>query len=113
MTSDGPCQPWRMEIPAAPALAIIMGTSRGETRRAPFSLYTTDLFGQGVEAADAGGEDDAGLGRIGLDVSGVLHRHVGRGDAELGEAVELARFLGPEPLLGFEVAAPHRRRPTG
>ncbi len=40
MTSDGPCQPWRMEIPAAPALAIIMGTSRGETRRAPFSLYT-------------------------------------------------------------------------
>ena len=41
MTSDGPCHPWRMEIPAAPALAIIMGTSRGETRRAPFSLYTT------------------------------------------------------------------------
>ena len=62
------------------------------------------LFGQGVEAADAGGEDDPGLGRIGLNLSGVLHGHVGRGDAELGEAVELARFLAPEPLLGFEVA---------
>ena len=40
MTSDGPRQPRRMEIPAAPALAIIIGTSRGETRSAPFSLYT-------------------------------------------------------------------------
>ena len=37
-TSAGPCQPNRMEIPAAPALAIIMGTRRGETRRAPRSL---------------------------------------------------------------------------
>ena len=63
------------------------------------------LFGQGVEAADASGEDDSGLGRIGLNVSGVLHRHVGGGDAELGEAVELARFLAPEPLLGFEVGS--------
>ena len=30
--------PSRMEMPAAPALAIIIGTSRGETRSAPFSL---------------------------------------------------------------------------
>ena len=40
MTSEGPCHPRRMEMPAAPALAIIMGTRRGETRRAPRSLYT-------------------------------------------------------------------------
>ena len=38
ITSDGPRHPRRMEMPAAPALAIIIGTSRGETRSAPFSL---------------------------------------------------------------------------
>ena len=38
ITSDGPRQPSRMEMPAAPALAIIIGTRRGETRSAPFSL---------------------------------------------------------------------------
>ena len=37
MVSDGPCQPARMEMLAAPALAIIIGTRRGDTRRAPFS----------------------------------------------------------------------------
>ena len=35
--SDGPCQPRRMDTAAAPALDIIMGTSRGDTRRAPLS----------------------------------------------------------------------------
>ena len=35
--SDGPCQPSRIETAAAPALAIIMGTRRGDTRPAPFS----------------------------------------------------------------------------
>lgn len=35
--SDGPCHPRRMETAAAPALDIIMGTSRGETRRAPLA----------------------------------------------------------------------------
>ena len=38
IVSDGPCQPKRIETLAAPALAIIMGTRRGETRRAPRSL---------------------------------------------------------------------------
>ncbi len=38
ITSDGPRQPRRMEIPAAPALAIIIGTRHGETRSGPFSL---------------------------------------------------------------------------
>ncbi len=35
--SEGPCQPSRIEMLAAPALDIIIGTSRGETRRGPFS----------------------------------------------------------------------------
>ncbi len=35
--SEGPCQPARMETLAAPALAIIMGTRNGETRRGPRS----------------------------------------------------------------------------
>ena len=38
MVSDGPCQPARIEMLAAPALAIIMGTRNGDTRRAPRSL---------------------------------------------------------------------------
>jgi len=37
MVSDGPCQPKRMETLAAPALAIIIGTRNGDTRRAPLS----------------------------------------------------------------------------
>src|SRR5579875_3780962 len=36
--SDGPRQPLRIDTCAAPALAIIMGTRNGETRRAPRSL---------------------------------------------------------------------------
>ncbi len=38
--SDGPCQPRRIDTAAAPALDIIMGTRRGETRRGPFSAKT-------------------------------------------------------------------------
>ena len=37
VVSQGPCQPWRMEIEAAPAFDIIIGTRNGETRRGPFS----------------------------------------------------------------------------
>ena len=37
IASDGPCQPARIDTLAAPALDIIIGTRRGETRRAPFS----------------------------------------------------------------------------
>ena len=40
IVSHGPCQPARMETWAAPALAIIIGTRKGETRRAPFSWNT-------------------------------------------------------------------------
>ena len=40
IVSDGPCQPSRIETAAAPALDIIIGTRRGETRRAPFSAKT-------------------------------------------------------------------------
>ncbi len=61
-----------------------------------------------------GGEDDARLGRVGPDLAGVLHGQVGRGDAELGEPVDLAHLLGPEPLLRLEVAhRAHRPRRGG
>ena len=40
MVSEGPCQPRRMETAAAPALDIIIGTNRGDTRRGPFSPNT-------------------------------------------------------------------------
>src|ERR1039458_3956006 len=40
MVSDGPCQPKRIETLAAPALAIIIGTRKGETRPGPFLSQT-------------------------------------------------------------------------
>jgi hypothetical protein len=39
VVSQGPCSPKRIEMPAAPALAIIMGTRKGETRRGSFWWY--------------------------------------------------------------------------
>ena len=41
VASQGPRQPQRMEMAAPAALAIIMGTRKGETRRAPFSWRRT------------------------------------------------------------------------
>src|SRR5487761_2665404 len=38
--SHGPRKPNRIEIAAAPALDIIIGTRRGDTRRGPFSNKT-------------------------------------------------------------------------
>ncbi len=40
MVSHGPCQPARMEMLAAPALAIIIGMRKGDTRAGPFSRNT-------------------------------------------------------------------------
>ena len=37
VTSQGPRNPYRMEMAAAPALAIIIGTRNGETRRGPLA----------------------------------------------------------------------------
>ena len=91
-----------MEIPAAPALAIIIGTSRGETRRAPL-VVDADLVGQRLEAADAGGEDDSGLRRVNVDLSCVRKGHRCGGDGELGEPVDLADLFRAEPLFRFEV----------
>jgi len=41
MVSDGPCQPKRIEVLAAPALAIIIGTRNGETRSGPLLAHTS------------------------------------------------------------------------
>ena len=38
--SHGPWKPNRIEIAAAPALAIIIGTRKGETRPGPFLSHT-------------------------------------------------------------------------
>ena len=37
VASHGPCQPKRIDTDAAAALAIIIGTRKGDTRRSPFS----------------------------------------------------------------------------
>ena len=103
MTSEGPCHPRRMEMPAAPALAIIMGTRRGETRRAPRSLYTPTCSARVSNPPTPVAKMTPGPGRAGVDGTGVLHRQVGRGDAELGEPVDLAHLFGAEPPFGLEV----------
>ena len=41
IVSFGPCSPKRIEMAAPAALAIIIGTRNGETRRSPFSIRTT------------------------------------------------------------------------
>jgi hypothetical protein len=38
--SAGPWKPWRIETAAGAALGIIIGTKKGETRRAPLSRST-------------------------------------------------------------------------
>ena len=40
IVSFGPCRPHRIEIAAPAALAIIIGTRNGDTRRSPFSMRT-------------------------------------------------------------------------
>ena len=51
--SDGPCHPNRMEMAAAPALDIIIGTRRGETQRGPLLPVDQDLGLQRLQAAHA------------------------------------------------------------
>ena len=41
IVSFGPCSPYRIEIAAPAALAIIIGTRNGDTRRSPFSMRTS------------------------------------------------------------------------
>ena len=43
IVSEGPCHPRRIDTAAAPALDIIIGTSRGETRPAPSSPWSAFL----------------------------------------------------------------------
>ena len=59
IVSFGPLKPNRIEIDAPAALAIIIGTRNGETRRSPFSSRICDLFLEGLDAAHPGAEDRA------------------------------------------------------
>ena len=112
IVSFGPCRPHRIEIAAPAALAIIIGTRNGETRRSPFSMRTIDLLLERVQAADAGGEDRAEPARVDARTSpGLVERLGRRGDGELLDAV------GPPRLLRRRVpraSGPSRRsRSTG
>ena len=97
MTSDGPRQPSRMEIPAAPALAIIMGTSRGDTRRAPFSTDSQCDWIFGGEPAHRPGQVDLGtqffVATVALDVDTYGAR---AGVQELGEGQRVVVVDGAE-----------------
>ena len=67
IVSQGPRQPKRIEIAAAPAFAIIIGTRNGDTRRGPFSNSTPIWSCHGREPADAGTDLDTGQRRVDVD----------------------------------------------
>ena len=113
MTSDGPCQPWRMEIPAAPALAIIMGTSRGETRRAPFSLYTITCSARvskpptpvaKMTPALAGSASISPASSTAMSAAAMLN---------WAKRSSLARLPWSRTTARVRSRGPHRRGPTG
>jgi hypothetical protein len=97
--SHGPCHPNRIEIPAAAAFDIIIGTRKGETRRAP--CVDTDLFFDRRDP-DPGRDDDGRRARWPVRPSPERHRR--RGQGELREPVGAPRVLrAVEPLFGVEV----------
>ncbi len=95
-----------METAAAPALDIIMGTRRGETRRAPFSPKTRIWVSRVSRPPTPVPMITPDRPGIGVELAGVVEGHVGHGHGELGEPVDLAGLLGGEPLLGVEVGDP-------
>ena len=108
IVSFGPCSPKRIEIAAPAALAIIIGTRNGDTRRSPFVDAHADLLLERVQAADAGGEDRAEAGRVDadrVDAAGLGERLGRRGDGELLDAVGAPRLLRRR--------VPRRRVPVG
>ena len=103
MVSQGPCHPARMETWAAPALAIIMGTRNGETRRAPLS-WNTSICSWSVSSPPTPVPKitPEPIG-VDADLAGVDERHVGGGHRELREAVHTPHVFGAEPSRGVEV----------
>ena len=76
------------------------GDEEGRDPPGPLFQVDGDLLLERVEAADAGAEDDPGPVRVGADLAGVVHGHVGGGHRELGEAVHTADSLGPNQADG-------------
>jgi hypothetical protein len=103
--SDGPCHPRRMEMAAAPALDIIMGTSRGETRRGPFSPKIR-IWVSSVSRPPTRAHHNARAPGVGIDLAGVLEGHGRHSHGELGEPIELAGFFAGDPALGVEIGDP-------
>jgi hypothetical protein len=62
-----------------------------------------DLRLQRADAADARAELDAHPGRVDLQRSGVVQRHLPCGHRELGEAIEVPRLLAGQPRRRVEV----------
>ncbi len=94
--SQGPLNRARIEIAAAPAFAIIIGTRNGDTRRGALLVEDVHLLLQRLEATDAGREDDPGASRVDGELAGVFERHLGSRDGELAEAVGSARLFRTE-----------------
>ena len=97
IVSHGPRQPRRIETVAA---AGVRHHHRHEERGHParaFLQQHADLGLHRAEAPDAGANLDTGERRVDVELAGIVKRHLGGGDGELGEAVDAARFFGIEP----------------
>jgi hypothetical protein len=70
-----------------------------------FGAHHLGGFFDGAEAAHSDADDDPGALGIGHGAStpGVGHRHAGRGDGELDEAVHLAGIFAPDMVGRLEV----------
>ena len=101
MVSHGPVEAARIETSAAPALAIIIGTRKGETRRGPFSRKTPICSCRVSRPPTPVAKMTPAAVGVGAELAGVVERHLGGGHRELGEPVGRAG-----PLWG-------RSRPRG
>jgi len=86
-------------MPAAPALAIIIGTRRGETRSGPFSLYTPTGWPRS-RIRPRPWRRRRGLGGIDTQVTGRADSLVGGHHGQLANRSNWRTSFGPNQSVG-------------
>ena len=81
----GPASRSASTVPRPRALAIIIGTRNGDTRRSPFSTPHDHLRLERLESADAGAEEHAGAIGVDADVTRLRERLGRGGEGDLRE----------------------------
>ena len=87
----GPLSPYRIETSPAAMSGMNIGTKNGDTRSGPLARKMAALFLEGLHAADAAADDDAGALRV--------------GKAALEPGLSHGLMSGPERVLNEQVVA--------